>query len=39
MGWCTPQARGTNDINIFLLAEEYETALDALPAGIEVTGR
>ena len=41
MGWCVPQARATNDIdiNIFLPTEQFEQALDALPDDIEVTER
>lgn len=41
LGWCVPQARTTNDIdiNIFLPTEEFEQALDALPCEIEVTER
>ena len=41
MGWCVPQARATNDIdiNIFLPTERFKLALDALPEEIEVTER
>ena len=41
LGWCVPQARATNDIdiNIFLPTEQFEQALDALPDDIEVTER
>ena len=41
LGWCVPQARATNDIdiNIFLPTERFKLALDALPEEIEVTER
>ena len=41
LGWCVPQARATNDIdiNIFLPTEQFEQALDALPGEIETTER
>lgn len=41
LGWCIPQARATNDIdiNIFLPPEQFEQALDALPDEVEITER
>jgi hypothetical protein len=38
LAWCTERARGTIDIdvNIFIPATHYETALDSLPTGITI---
>lgn len=39
LGWCTPQARATNDIdiNIFLALDHAESVLAGLPNGVEIT--
>ncbi len=39
LGWCTPQARTTNDIdiNVFVHPEVGESALIGLPDGVEIT--
>lgn len=38
LAWCTERARGTIDIdvNIFIPAANFETALDSLPTGITI---